>query len=204
MSFIFLRIRRKGACRDGNLSPLRPIHAAARCAEYPTPFGHSCPARQNALRHVCRLSRSGDPDNVGVTSGRDVFVPSTQSVVATDDFLAALSDGDYFVKPADGECGAGIFRIRKSGVDFEMDDTPASVDEISARLRAERYLIQRTVEQHNVLSAIHPQSFQYNAPGDSARPIGRCRDCGLSVDTAGRHRRKLCRQYFPRRIGHRY
>ncbi|MCI9042651.1 MAG: hypothetical protein HFJ93_01875 [Muribaculaceae bacterium] len=99
------------------------------------------------------------PDNVGVTSGRDVFVPSTQSVVATDDFLAALSDGDYFVKPADGECGAGIFRIRKSGVDFEMDDTPASVDEISARLRAERYLIQRTVEQHNVLSAIHPQSL---------------------------------------------
>ena len=88
-----------------------------------------------------------------------MFVPSTQSVVATDDFLAALSDGDYFVKPADGECGAGIFRIRKSGVDFEMDDTPASVDEISARLRAERYLIQRTVEQHNVLSAIHPQSL---------------------------------------------
>lgn len=65
--------------------------------------------------------------------------------------------GGYFIKPVDGECGAGIFHIKIIDGEIKFEDSKEDNDLIDI-LKQNRYLIQEKVTQHDVLKQLHPES----------------------------------------------
>lgn len=66
-------------------------------------------------------------------------------------------DLDAVAKPLRGGQGRGVFRLRTDQGSLFVDGVSASVASLRDRL-AERYVLQRRIEQHTALAALHPRS----------------------------------------------
>lgn len=106
-------------------------------------------------------------DTFGVDSGKNIALISNQLCYSITDkktetineIIAKLSTGEYFVKLVGGECGCGIFRLRKDADSIYIDGQRANVDKLIELISTGQFLIQGKIEQHPSLSALHESSI---------------------------------------------
>lgn len=85
---------------------------------------------------------------------------------AMDDSLlkrVVSSDGDYFFKPLDGQCGQGIIEVSVSGGNCLINGASAQQEELYDRIgtlvQKGSYLIQERIRQHPVIDALYDKSI---------------------------------------------
>lgn len=106
-------------------------------------------------------------DTFGVDSGKNIALISNQlcysitkkKTETINEIIATLPIGDYFVKLVGGECGCGIFRLRKDTDSIYIDGHSASIAKLMQLISTGQFLIQGKIEQHPSLAALHESSI---------------------------------------------
>lgn len=98
------------------------------------------------------------PKNIAVSEKNGLLDLETKNIISFNDFLLKYMNGDFFAKPIDGECGDGIFHLQIKNGDIIINNDVSNAEELEQKLSKWRYLIQSTVEQHPIMSSLHPQS----------------------------------------------
>ena len=96
--------------------------------------------------------------NIGVITGSETFVIGDKNTVSTDTFLRSLN-GSYILKPIDGECGSGIFKLLVEEGKFRDGEGDISIQGIIDKVKKDRYLVQQIVVQHPLMASLHPESL---------------------------------------------
>lgn len=99
------------------------------------------------------------PENIGISDSDGIFDTRKRTVVPTAEFLNGLENDDLFVKPFDGECGAGIFHLEVAGKEFKVNGETTDIENLTKILESNRYLLQQKVTQNEVMASLHPQSL---------------------------------------------
>lgn len=98
------------------------------------------------------------PKNIAISDKNGLLDLETKNIISFQDFLNKYPNGDFFAKPIDGECGDGIFHLQMKNGNIIINNQSSNAEELEKRLSEWRYLIQSTVEQHPLMSSLHPQS----------------------------------------------
>lgn len=73
------------------------------------------------------------------------------------------TDGDYFLKPLDGQCGQGIVNVSVTKDGCEINGIPSEKEDICNRIRTlvnnSCYLIQERIHQHSAINRIYDKSI---------------------------------------------
>jgi hypothetical protein len=100
------------------------------------------------------------PHNVGVIQNEKIYVFGEKIFKP----LSQLSDvmcgneGNYFLKKIDGECGDGVFHVKRKDGEIQYNGMP--IDLNTFFLKNDRYLIQEAIqEQHPEINIIHPKAI---------------------------------------------
>ncbi|MBD5280218.1 MAG: hypothetical protein HDS35_06715 [Bacteroides sp.] len=97
-------------------------------------------------------------ENIGVIMGAETFVLEDKNIVSTDKFLRSLN-GSYILKPIDGECGSGIFKLVAVDGNFRIGEVDTSIHGIIDKVDKNRYLVQKIVMQNSLMASLHPESL---------------------------------------------
>lgn len=73
--------------------------------------------------------------------------------------LASMGNRTLFCKEMDGECGAGIFKLRIENGKFYHNDEEISVASLEKLIHNAEYLFQELVTQHQRMSELYPNSI---------------------------------------------
>ena len=98
------------------------------------------------------------PKNIAISGKNGLLDLETKNIISFNDFLQKYKNGDFFAKPIDGECGNGIFHLQMKNGNIIINNQSSNAEELEKRLSEWRYLIQSTVQQHPLMSSLHPQS----------------------------------------------
>lgn len=96
--------------------------------------------------------------SIGISMPTGILDLQDKQIYTVEDFFNKYPNGCFFTKPIDGECGSGIFKHKTIDGKIYFEDS-TDVIEFIATLKKNRYLIQETVVQHNVLRSLHPESI---------------------------------------------
>lgn len=96
--------------------------------------------------------------NIAIIDHHTIIDSSSNTYVNADSFWKE-KEGDYFIKLSNGECGNGIFHINVHDGQIIYKDKIYYWEEFKNLLSDERYIVQRTIEQHPIMAALHPQSL---------------------------------------------
>ena len=99
------------------------------------------------------------PENIGISESDGIYDTRKKEVVPTEDFLKSLKNDNLFVKPFDGQCGAGIFHLEVVDDEYHVNGKRTDITDLIKILETNRYLMQRTVTQNTAIAALHPQSL---------------------------------------------
>ncbi len=73
------------------------------------------------------------------------------------------TDGEYFLKPIDGQCGNGIIEVSVSAGKCSMNGVPAEQEGVCSRIQGvvqnNRYLIQERIRQHPAIGALYDKAI---------------------------------------------
>lgn len=75
------------------------------------------------------------------------------------DLLCCQNNLDAFCKLVDGECANGVFRLIVINGKLFVDGVTCSEEELKAKLKGGRYIIQQRIEQHLEMNAIFSKSI---------------------------------------------
>ena len=103
---------------------------------------------------------------LGVVSGKNVAIISQKMSMdllnkyegSIEQIVNGLNDYDYFVKLVDGECGTGIFVLKKCGSSYFVNGQKSSIQEIAGIIGTGQFLIQEQIHQHKEMSRLYPKS----------------------------------------------
>ena len=98
-------------------------------------------------------------ENIGITESSGIYDTLQKIVVPTIKFLREMENEDLFIKPYDGQCGKGILHLIVKNGTYTLNGEKVSVTDLASKLESERYLLQRAVVQHNILSSLHKKSI---------------------------------------------
>ncbi len=96
--------------------------------------------------------------NIGITFGENVFSIALKKQITLEEFCNSYS-GEFFVKLINGECGKGIFKLKITAATIYIDDSKSDIGQLKRRIKNSTYLIQETVKQHHLMSALHKESI---------------------------------------------
>ena len=96
------------------------------------------------------------PENIGIVEDGVVYYNDRQ--VSLDSFLSQF-EGDCFFKIVDGECGADILHVITEDGSIHYKGAIIPLDEFRAILGQGRFLIQRTLKQHDAINKIFPKAI---------------------------------------------
>lgn len=105
-------------------------------------------------------------ESLGIESGHNVAIISnkmcidlnTSSQCTLETLLGNLGSSYYFAKLIDGECGVGIFKLRKDGSLFYINERLSCSGDIIEQIKNGRYLIQKEIRQHKEMSKLYPNA----------------------------------------------
>ena len=96
------------------------------------------------------------PENIGVVENGMVYCADKQS--SLDAFLSQY-EGDVFFKIVDGECGADILHVIIEKGQIHYGGRIVPIDEFKAILGKGRFLVQKTLKQHDAINRIFSKSI---------------------------------------------
>lgn len=96
--------------------------------------------------------------SLGISMPKGIFDLEKKQIFAVEEFFNNYPNGNFFIKPIDGECGSGIFNLNTIDGRISLDESNDVIDFLSA-IKDNRYLIQETVVQHSALRSLHPESI---------------------------------------------
>ncbi|MDE6523353.1 MAG: hypothetical protein K2L17_11080 [Muribaculaceae bacterium] len=99
------------------------------------------------------------PENIGISENTGIYDTRSKETIPTKIFLRNLHNDDLFIKPFDGQCGAGISHLIVSSDKFIINGESTSIEEVIRILESDRYILQRTVKQHEAIANLHPSSL---------------------------------------------
>lgn len=97
--------------------------------------------------------------NIAISNKKELLDLSTKRNIPIEDFILNYDNGNYFVKPIDGQCGHGIFRLKINSGRIFINNNETTKENLIDRLTNTRCLIQETVTQHPLMSSLHPESI---------------------------------------------
>lgn len=104
--------------------------------------------------------------SVGIDSGQNIALINHGRIFDLDskeyipgDVFWERHEGDYFIKQIDGECGDGIFHVKIYDGSIIYKNNNYGWIEFSNFLGQGRFIVQKTIVQHPVMSSLHPQSI---------------------------------------------
>lgn len=96
------------------------------------------------------------PENIGVVENGMVYCADKQG--SLDAFLLQF-EGDVFFKIVDGECGADILHVIIEKGQIHYGGRIVPIDEFKAILGKGRFLVQKTLKQHDAINRIFSKSI---------------------------------------------
>ncbi|MBD5355785.1 MAG: hypothetical protein HDR88_02110 [Bacteroides sp.] len=96
--------------------------------------------------------------NIAVSSPEGLFELSSKKYISVEDFIKSAPK-DLFMKPVDGECGDGIYKVHIKDGKITANGCEIGTYEFADILSSTDYLVQESITQHNVLAKLHPQSL---------------------------------------------
>lgn len=121
----------------------------------------SCILRNKLLfEGVAKLLGIPTPSNViYIKEGKLKLLHSENSTsINWANFSEVLSDGTYYLKPLDGECGTDIQRIIIRSGQILINDKIIPNNDFASLCKNGSFLIQRELIQHSEMSRIYPKS----------------------------------------------
>ena len=98
------------------------------------------------------------PKNLALIHRDSAYNLSTNQETDTISFLENLK-GDFFFKLINGECGNNIFHVVADSGSLRVNDENISANELKLKMGTGKFLVQKTVLQHPLMSSLHPQSL---------------------------------------------
>lgn len=98
------------------------------------------------------------PDTLFYTQDNKLLAFPSQIEVGQQALLD-LGEARLFCKPLDGQCGKGIFILDIKDGKLSVEGEPMTFDQLMVRFSGGRYLMQRFLQQHPQMAALHPQSI---------------------------------------------
>lgn len=134
------------------------------------------------MRRRVELNKSNQPQNVAILRDKLQFARFAQQLgVATPEIVYYTQEGRVlsfpdgkavdeqtfmshpgmrlFCKPLDGQCGKGIFVLEMREGSLYIGEEAVTFAQVQERCAGGCYLMQRFIQQHNQMAALHPQSI---------------------------------------------
>lgn len=96
-------------------------------------------------------------ETVAYIDNQNIFDLNSNEIVDFKNFLFRYNEPLIF-KPTNGECGKGIFILKKDDNQFYIDGEVVDFIDIINRINNTSYIIQKLIHQHKNMSDLHPQS----------------------------------------------
>ncbi len=107
---------------------------------------------KEVCQRLCEGLKFRVPRMVGTLIPESPLQPQLESLLSQE------PDGNYFAKPSTGSAGTGVFKVKKSGLEFSvMNDRGSSVNLLPDL--NERHILQVQVEQDPTMNSIFPGSL---------------------------------------------
>jgi len=107
---------------------------------------------KEVCQRICEGLSIQVPEMVGTLNPGVPLLPQLESI------LSSQPNGEFFVKPSDGSGGSGVYKVTKSGKSLSVSGKKLTDDQ-SVVPQDARFIIQSRVEQHELMSNVHPGSL---------------------------------------------